>query len=134
MIVKLHLIKLRIPIQSFGSSTATIRKAFISVIDYCQSCNRGNVCIILTEFKKRNVQLLFKQEDGCLWAELQFHWKDLCCFNLGIQKLRHYMEVFEVWLIAHMNLLNYLMKLLVLTKKTSRWMVMNAEFNIKYVT
>lgn len=50
------------------------------------------------------------------------------------EKLRYYMVAFEVWLKARMNLCKYIMKRIVLTRNTLRWITIIVEFDIKYVT
>ena len=50
------------------------------------------------------------------------------------QKLRHYMLAFKVLLIARMDPLKYLMEKLVQDRKTSKWVLLLSEFDIKYVT
>ena len=50
------------------------------------------------------------------------------------RKLRHYMIVYKVLLIARMNPLKYLMEKPVQDGKTAKWVLLLSEFNIKYVT
>lgn len=50
------------------------------------------------------------------------------------QKLRHYMAVFQVWLITYMNPLKYLIEHPMLTKKLLRCKAVIAKFDIKYTT
>ena len=49
-------------------------------------------------------------------------------------KLRHYMLGFKVLLIARMDPLKYLMEKLVQDGKTTKWVLLLLEFDIKYVT
>jgi len=50
------------------------------------------------------------------------------------RKLRHYMLAFKILLIARMDPLKYLMQKLVQDEKTTKWVLLLSEFDIKYVT
>ena len=50
------------------------------------------------------------------------------------RKLRHYMLAFKVLLIARMDPLKYLMEKLVQDRKTTKWVLLLSELDIKYVT
>ena len=52
----------------------------------------------------------------------------------AIRKLRHYMLSFQVFLIAQMDPLKYLMEKPVQDGKTAKWVLLPSEFDIKYVT
>ena len=57
------------------------------------------------------------------------------CFALvwAIQKLRHIILPFHVWVIAQMDPLKYLFEKPALSGKLSRWLILLAKFNLKYV-
>ena len=50
------------------------------------------------------------------------------------RKLKHYMLAFKVLLITRMVPLKYLMEKLVQDEKTTKWVLLLSEFDIKYVT
>ena len=50
------------------------------------------------------------------------------------RKLRHYMLTYKVLLIARIDPLKYLMEKPVQDGKTTKWVLLLSEFNIKYVT
>ena len=52
----------------------------------------------------------------------------------AVRKLRHYMLSFQVFLIAQMDPLKYLMEKPVQDGKTAKWVLLLSEFDIKYVT
>ena len=49
-------------------------------------------------------------------------------------KLKHYMPAFKVLLIARMGPLKYLVEKLMQDGKTTKWVLLLSEFDIKYVT
>ena len=53
---------------------------------------------------------------------------------LATRKLRHYMLAYKVLLIAIMDPLKYLMEKPVQDGKTTKWVLLLSEFDIKYVT
>ena len=50
-----------------------------------------------------------------------------------VQKLRHILLPFQIWVVAKMNLLKYLFEKPALSGRLSRWLILLVEFNIKYV-
>ncbi|KAH7854847.1 hypothetical protein Vadar_018350 [Vaccinium darrowii] len=52
----------------------------------------------------------------------------------AFEKLRHYMLVYSVRLISRMDPLKYLFEKPALTGKLAHWLLLLAEFDIKYVT
>ena len=57
------------------------------------------------------------------------------CFALvwAVQKLRHIILPFQVWIVANMDPLKYLFEKPALSRRLSRWLILLAEFNLKYV-
>ena len=57
------------------------------------------------------------------------------CFTLvwDIQKLRHIILPFQVWIVARMDPLKYLFEKPVLGGRLSKWLILLAEFDLKYV-
>ena len=57
------------------------------------------------------------------------------CFALvwAVQKLRHILLPFQIWVVAKMNPLKYLFEKLALSGRLSRWLILLVEFNLKYV-
>jgi len=51
----------------------------------------------------------------------------------AVQKLRHIILPFQVWVVARMDPLNYLFEKLALSGRLSRWLILLAEFDLKYV-
>ena len=51
----------------------------------------------------------------------------------AIQKLRHVFLAFQVWIVARMDLLNYLFEKPTLSGRLSRWLILLAKFELKYV-
>ena len=51
----------------------------------------------------------------------------------AIQKLRHIILPFQVWIVARMDPLKYLFEKPVLSGRLSRWLILLAEFDLKYV-
>ena len=49
-------------------------------------------------------------------------------------KFKQNMLAYKVWLIARMDPLKYLMEKLVQDGKTTKWVLLLSEFDIKYVT
>ena len=50
-----------------------------------------------------------------------------------VQKLRHIVLPFQIWVVARMDPLKYLFKKLALSGRLSRWLILLAEFDLKYV-
>ena len=57
------------------------------------------------------------------------------CFALiwAVQKLRHIILPFQIWVVARMDPLKYLFEKPALSGRLSRWLILLAEFNLKYV-
>ena len=57
------------------------------------------------------------------------------CFALvwAVQKLRHIILPFQIWVLARMDPLKYLFKKPALSGRLSRWLMLSAEFDLKYV-
>ncbi|XP_050278086.1 uncharacterized protein LOC126719594 [Quercus robur] len=57
------------------------------------------------------------------------------CFALvwAVQKLRHIILPFQIWVVAIMNPLKYLFKKPTLSGRLSRWLILLVEFDLKYV-
>ena len=57
------------------------------------------------------------------------------CFALvwAVQKLRHIILPFQIWVVARMDPLKYLFKKPALSGRLSRWLILLAEFDLKYV-
>ena len=57
------------------------------------------------------------------------------CFALVwvVQKLRHIILPFQVWIVTRMDQLKYLFGKPDLSGRLSRWLILLAEFNLKYV-
>ena len=57
------------------------------------------------------------------------------CFALvwAVQKLRHILLPFQIWVVAKMNPLKYLFEKPTLSGRLSRWLILLVEFNLKYV-
>ena len=57
------------------------------------------------------------------------------CFALvwAVQKLRHIILPFQTWVVARMDPLKYLFKKPALSGRLSRWLILLAEFDLKYV-
>ncbi|XP_030927277.1 uncharacterized protein LOC115953662 [Quercus lobata] len=57
------------------------------------------------------------------------------CFALvwDVQKLRHIILPFQVWIVARMKPLKYLFKKPSLSGRFSRWLILLDKFNLKYV-
>ena len=57
------------------------------------------------------------------------------CFALvwAVQKLRHIILHFQIWVVARMDPLKYLFKNPALSGRFSRWLILLAEFDLKYV-
>ena len=58
----------------------------------------------------------------------------MCSTLWATRKLRHYMLTYKVLLIAKIDPLKYLMEKPVQDGKTTKWVLLLSEFNIKYVT
>ena len=57
------------------------------------------------------------------------------CFSLlwAVQKLRHIIIPFQIWVVARMNPLKYLFEKPALSGRLSRWLILLAEFDLKYM-
>ena len=57
------------------------------------------------------------------------------CFVLvwAIQKLRDIVLPFQIWVLARMDPLKYLFEKLALSGRLSRWLILLADFDLKYV-
>ena len=57
------------------------------------------------------------------------------CFAIvwSVQKLRHIILPFQIWVVARMDPLKYLFEKSALSGKLSRWLILLAKFNLKYV-
>ena len=51
----------------------------------------------------------------------------------AIQKLRHIILPFQIWVMAGMDPLKYLFEEPALSGRLSRWLILLAEFDLKYV-
>ena len=58
------------------------------------------------------------------------------CFALvwSIQKLRHIILPFQIWVVARMDPLKYLFEKPALSGRLLRWLILLAKFDLKYVT
>ena len=58
------------------------------------------------------------------------------CFALvwSIQKLRRIVLPFQIWVVARMDPLKYLFEKPALSGRLPRWLILLAEFDLKYVT
>ena len=57
------------------------------------------------------------------------------CFALVwvVQKIRHIILPFQIWIVAGLDLLKYLFKKPALSGRSLRWLILLEEFNLKYV-
>ena len=57
------------------------------------------------------------------------------CFALvwAIQKLRHIILPFQIWVVVRMDLLKYLFEKPILSGRLSRWLIILAKLDLKYV-
>ena len=57
------------------------------------------------------------------------------CFALvwAVKKLRHIILPFQIWVVARMDPLKYLFEKPALSGRLSRWLILLAEFDLKYV-
>ena len=57
------------------------------------------------------------------------------CFAIvwSVQKLRHIILPFQIWVVARMDPLKYLFEKPALSGRLSRWLILLAEFDLKYV-
>ena len=57
------------------------------------------------------------------------------CFALvwAVQKLRHIILPFQIWVVARLDPLKYLFEKPALSGKLSRWLILLEEFDLKYV-
>ncbi|XP_030945880.1 uncharacterized protein LOC115970380 [Quercus lobata] len=57
------------------------------------------------------------------------------CFTLVwvVQKLRHIILPFQIWVVARMDPLKYLFEKPALSGRLSRWLILLVEFDLKYV-
>ena len=57
------------------------------------------------------------------------------CFALvwAVEKLRHIILPFQIWVVARMDPLKYLFEKPALSGRLSRWLILLAEFDLKYV-
>nr|XP_023924368.1 uncharacterized protein LOC112035769 [Quercus suber] len=57
------------------------------------------------------------------------------CFALlwAIQKLRHIILPFQIWVVVRMDLLKYLFEKPALRERLSRWLILLAKFDLKYM-
>ncbi|XP_050242247.1 uncharacterized protein LOC126691231 [Quercus robur] len=88
----------------------------------------------LEEFRKENV--IYYISKKMLAFEEKYSPLEKTCVALvwATRKLRHYMLVFKVLLIARMDPLKYLMEKPVQDGKIAKWVLLLSEFDIKYVT
>ena len=58
------------------------------------------------------------------------------CFALvcAVQKLRHIILLFQIWVVARMDPLKYLFEKPALSGRLSRWLILLAKFDLKYMT
>ena len=56
------------------------------------------------------------------------------CFSLlwAVQKLRHIILPFQIWVVARMDSLKYLFEKPALSGRLSRWLILLAGFDLKY--
>ena len=59
--------------------------------------------------------------------------KSCFAFVWAVQKLRHIILPFQIWVVARMDPLKYLFEKPTLSGKLSRWLILLEEFDLKYV-
>ena len=59
--------------------------------------------------------------------------KSCFAFVWVVQKLRHIVLLFQIWVVVRMDPLNYLFEKSALSGRLSRWLILLAEFDLKYV-
>ena len=61
--------------------------------------------------------------------------REKSCFALlwAVQKLRHIVLLFQIWIVAKMDPLKYLFEKHTLSGSLTRWLILLAEFGLKYV-
>ena len=59
--------------------------------------------------------------------------KSCFAFVWVVQKLRHIVLLFQIWVVVRMDPLNYLFEKSALSRRLSRWLILLAEFDLKYV-
>ena len=60
--------------------------------------------------------------------------KSCFAFVWVVQKLRHIVLLFQIWVVVRMDPLNYLFEKSALSGRLSRWLILLAEFDLKYVS
>ena len=67
--------------------------------------------------------------------ETRYTPKAKSCFALAwaVQKLRHIVLPFQIWVVARMDRSKYLFEKPALSRRLSRWLILLAEFDLKYV-
>ena len=59
--------------------------------------------------------------------------KSCFAFVWAVQKLRHIVLPFQIWVVARMDPLKYLFEKPALSGRLSRWLILLAKFDLKYV-
>ena len=59
--------------------------------------------------------------------------KSCFAFVWVVQKLRHIVLLFQIWVVVRMDPLNYLFEKSALSGRLLRWLILLAEFDLKYV-
>ena len=67
--------------------------------------------------------------------ETQYTPIEKSCFTFiwAVQKLRHIILPFQVWVVARMDPLKHLFEKLAFSGRLSRWLIILAEFDLKYM-
>ena len=81
-----------------------------------------------------------KNERAMYYLSKRFHYYETrytpiekSCFAIVwvLQKLRHIILPFQIWVVARMDPLKYLFEKLALSGRLSRWLILLAEFDLK---
>ena len=70
------------------------------------------------------------------YYETRYTPKEKSSFALvwAVQKLRHVILPFQVWIVARMDPLKYLFQIPALSGRLSKWLILLVEFDLKYMS
>ena len=91
--------------------------------------------MLAQEDDDKNERVIYYLSKGFHDYETRYTPIEKSCFALvwALQKSKHIILPFQIWVIARMDLLTYLFEKSALSGRLSRWLILLVEFDLKYV-
>ena len=91
--------------------------------------------MLAQEDDDKNERVIYYLSKGFHDYETRYTPIEKSCFALiwALQKSKHIILPFQIWVITRMDLLTYLFEKSALSGRLSRWLILLVEFDLKYV-